>query len=468
MGGGTPSTPTLSVGDATADEGSAVTFPVTLSEAVTDDVTATWTASFGSNEEDAAAADLASTTGTLTIGGGDTEGTLTVTTAGDSTDEHDETFTVTLSGVSSNAQLASDPTATGTITDDDDPPSLSVADVSTPEASLLAAFEVTLSAESGKTVTVSFTASAETGDTAESPADFSGFAALGLIFNPGDLTVNQAVVVVDDSIVEPDETFTVTLSNVMNAVISDATATGTITNDDTADTTCTLNTGDLWCGVVTVGDLSSGEYGFAFLSGTQVGDLTDNSGDRIFRIGTASHAVYRVAASSFGLSFGVTRTTPDNVQSSGLHDDDRARLHLHVDGHSASFAFSDAVIRGTLGYEWSGASLDWSSTVSVTLRVREPTPPDAPTEFTAGVGNTQVALAWKAPASDSGVTGHEFRHKTDGDYPETWTAIADSGPDETNEDSFTVTGLTNEVAHTFELHAVNTAGGGRRGGRRGR
>ena len=140
VGGGTPSTPTLSVGDASGNEGGAVTFPVTLSEAVTDDVTATWTASFGSNEEDAAAEDLASTTGTLTIGGGETAGTLTVTTAGDSTDEHDETFTVTLSGVSSNAQLATDPTATGTITDDDDPPTLSVADVSTSEASLLACF----------------------------------------------------------------------------------------------------------------------------------------------------------------------------------------------------------------------------------------------------------------------------------------------------------------------------------------
>ena len=177
VGGGT--TPTLSVGDASATEGGTMTFPVTLSEAVTDDVTATWTASFGSNEEDAAAADLASTTGTLTIGGGDTAGTFTVTAAGDTTDEHDETFTVTLSEVSSNAQLATDPTATGTITDDDDPPSLSVADVSTSEASLLAAFVVTLSAESGKTVTVSFTASAETGDTAESPADFSGFARWG-------------------------------------------------------------------------------------------------------------------------------------------------------------------------------------------------------------------------------------------------------------------------------------------------
>ena len=76
------------------------------------------------------------------------------------------------------------------------------------------------------------------------------------------------------------------------------------------------------------------------------------------------------------------------------------------------------------------------------------------------MGDTQVTLAWKAAALDSGVTGHEFRYKTDADYPMTWTAIADSGPDETNEDSFTVTGLTNEEAHTFELRAVNTAGGG--------
>ena len=52
------------------------------------------------------------------------------------------------------------------------------------------------------------------------------------------------------------------------------------------------------------------------------------------------------------------------------------------------------------------------------------------------------------------MTGHEFRYKTDADYPMTWTAIADSGPDETNEDSFTVTGLTNGTAYTFELRAV--------------
>ena len=85
-------------------------------------------------------------------------------------------------------------------------------------------------------------------------------------------------------------------------------------------------------------------------------------------------------------------------------------------------------------------------------------PPAAPTGFTAAVGDAQVALAWAAPAADSGVTGHEFRYKTSGDYPDDWTPIPNSAPDEANEAAFTVTMLTNEAAHTFELRAVSAGG----------
>ncbi len=310
---GTPSNPTLSVADASATEGGTMTFPVTLSEAATDDVTATWTASFGSNEENAAAADLASTTGTLTIGMGETTGTFTVSTEGDSTDEHDETFTVTLSDPS-NAELATDPTATGTITDDDDPPMLSVEyDVSISESSGFVSFPVLITPVSGKTVTVTLTASVESGDTAESPADFTAESHM-LTFNPGDVRVSTTFRTVNDSIVEPDETFTVTLSNATNAVLaSDPTAKATITNDDT---------------------------------------------------------------------------------------------------------------------------------------------PAAPTDFTATAGDAQVALVWKALASDSGVTGYEYRYKTSGEYLFFWNAISNSAPDEANEDAFTVTGLTNGTDYTFELRAV--------------
>ena len=108
--------PELSVANAAAAEGDDVTFTVTLSPAATEDVTATWTASIGSGDT-AVAADLGSTTtGTLTFTAGDTEERFTVATAEDELDEENETFTVTLSSPSSNAMLATDPTATGTIT----------------------------------------------------------------------------------------------------------------------------------------------------------------------------------------------------------------------------------------------------------------------------------------------------------------------------------------------------------------
>ena len=80
-----------------------------------------------------------------------------------------------------------------------------------------------------------------------------------------------------------------------------------------------------------------------------------------------------------------------------------------------------------------------------------------PTNFTAAVGNAQVTLSWDTPPT--GVTGHEFRYKTGaGSYPASFTSIANSGVGGTNATSFTVGSLTNEVAHTFELRAVNNAG----------
>ena len=85
--------------------------------------------------------------------------------------------------------------------------------------------------------------------------------------------------------------------------------------------------------------------------------------------------------------------------------------------------------------------------------------PDAPTSFEAKVGNAQVTLTWDAPASGADITRHEFRYKTgSGSYPTNFMQIASSAPSETNEASFTVDSLTNELVHTFELRAVNTSG----------
>ena len=99
------------------------------------------------------------------------------------------------------------------------------------------------------------------------------------------------------------------------------------------------------------------------------------------------------------------------------------------------------------------------------LRFRSGAPPRWPRRpcrrtFTAAPGNAEVTLAWDAPASDSGVTRHDFRYKTDGSYPVTWTQIAGSGVGGANEAGYTVPNLTNETEHTFELRAVNAGGGG--------
>ena len=113
--------PTLSIGNASGAEGSITLFPLTLSAAASGDVTVTCTASFESGDT-AAAADLAALVSPATIQAGSTTGQCATVFAQDTIDENNETFTVTLSGVSSNAQLAADPTAKGTILDDDDPP----------------------------------------------------------------------------------------------------------------------------------------------------------------------------------------------------------------------------------------------------------------------------------------------------------------------------------------------------------
>ena len=220
---------------------------------------------------------------------------------------------------------------------------------------------------------------------------------------------------------------------------------------------CTLNTGDLWCGVVTVGTSSDG-VGFVAAeteTDTDVGALTDNNGDQTITIGSDSYTIPSLLVLS-GARAGTLAITLDK----SFPTDDVNTLEFYTDIGTKTFKVSEATAYPTgYGYFWADSDLTWSDGgPNVTLRLRAT--PDAPTNFTAKVGDTQVALGWDAAASDSGVTGHEFRYKTDGDYPLTWTAIADSGPGETNESSFTVTGLTNEVAHTFELHAVNAAGAG--------
>ena len=74
-----------------------------------------------------------------------------------------------------------------------------------------------------------------------------------------------------------------------------------------------------------------------------------------------------------------------------------------------------------------------------------------PQNLTAAPGDGQVTLSWDAPPTGSGVTKHQYRFKTTGNYIDDWEDIPNSAEDAANEAGYTVTGLTNEVAHTFQL-----------------
>ena len=175
------------------------------------------------------------TAGTLTFNPGDRAKTITVTVNGDDLDEPDETVVVELSNPT-NATIST-AVGTGTITDDDDAPTLSITSPSVAEGddgeTATLSFEVTLSAASGQTVTVNF---AEGDGTATAGTDYTALTAGTLTFNPGDRAKTITVTVTGDDIDEPDETVVIALSNAVNATISTATGTGKITDDDATPT----------------------------------------------------------------------------------------------------------------------------------------------------------------------------------------------------------------------------------------
>ncbi|MBL8152514.1 MAG: hypothetical protein JNN15_21575, partial [Blastocatellia bacterium] len=123
-------------------------------------------------------------------------------------------------------------TGTGTITNDDPIPSLSINNATVTEGNsgtVNAVFTVSISNPSFQPVTVMF---ATANGTATAGSDYT--ATTGTLTFPANSTASQtiSVPVIGDLLVEPDETFTVTLSNPTNATIATGQGTGTITNDD--------------------------------------------------------------------------------------------------------------------------------------------------------------------------------------------------------------------------------------------
>ena len=217
--------PAVSVSDASAAEGDAVAFTVSLSAASSRQVTVQYATSGGTATS---GTDFTAESGTLTFAANETTKTVSVATTDDSVEEEDETFTLTLSSPA-NATLG-DATATGTINDDDETlPALSVSDASAAEGDAVA-FTVSLSPAPVEQVTVQYTTS---GGTATSGTDFTAESGT-LTFAASETSKTVGIATTEDTMDEDDETFTLTLSSPANATLADGTATGTILDDDDA------------------------------------------------------------------------------------------------------------------------------------------------------------------------------------------------------------------------------------------
>ncbi|MCA9563647.1 MAG: hypothetical protein KC561_09170, partial [Myxococcales bacterium] len=169
--------PVLVVNDIQVNEGDSgtptATFTVNLTNgsgqalASVQDVTLDWATVAGTATQ---GSDFTGASGQLTISAGQTSGTIEVNLISDTTDENDETFTLDISNVD-NASPSS-LSATATILDDDEPPTISVLDASLTEGNSGTAnmtFTLQLSEFSGRPISVAY---ATSGGTATSGTDF--------------------------------------------------------------------------------------------------------------------------------------------------------------------------------------------------------------------------------------------------------------------------------------------------------
>lgn len=223
-------TPRLVISELTVNEGvGAAAVVVTMNGVSNTPVTVDVSTADGTAVKDK---DYTASKGSITWSPGESgDKTFSVPIIDDDADEPDETFTVTLA----NAQngIIETGTAQVTITDNDDAPTIAIANVTVTEAAGKATFSATLTGKSAADVTVTY-------------ATNSGTATAGADFTPtngtltwkagesGDKTID--VTILEDIIDEPDEKFTLTLSNPSNATLSVNEATATITDNDNPPT----------------------------------------------------------------------------------------------------------------------------------------------------------------------------------------------------------------------------------------
>ena len=191
--------------------------------------------------------------------------------------------------------------------------------------------------------------------------------------------------------------------------VSTGTYTLSVSDVETEEEPCTLNDGDFWCGVVTVGPILSGTntigHGYIEFSGISGGSF---EGETEFTVGSNNYTFEGIYVSSTGGTTGAL-----NFKTVALFsDDDKEALELHidVDGTSSTRAISDAVSGVATGLIlWTSAGLDWSLATTVTARLRTP-PSDDPVDDCPGDTTTtcEVDVGGSATGNIETVTDRDW------------------------------------------------------------
>jgi hypothetical protein len=251
--------------------------------------------------------------GTITVPAGVTSFTVTVPTLGDSIDEADETYTLSVGGV----------TALGTVLDDDAAPTISTVSAATQTEGTSLVHTVTLSNASSSATTFAYSlggGSATGGGVDYSDASFSN----GVTLSGGVLTVPAGVT-----------SFTVTVPTTFDTIdegtaedytlsVGGVAATGTITDDDSAPAVLSVGAatqveGTALVHTVTLGNASSTATTFAYSlgGGSATGGGVDYSSATFSNGVTLSGGVLTVPAgvTSFTVTVPTTLDTIDEGAS---------------------------------------------------------------------------------------------------------------------------------------------------------
>lgn len=238
--------PELSIADTSASEADGnANFTVSLNPASSSSVSINYRTVDGSAN---AGQDYVATSGVLTFEAGATTKVLTVGLIDDQANEAQEAFDVVLSSVSGAVSVRTD--ARGVIDDNDSAPTIAINNVTVGESSGSARLSLTLSQASSSSIRVTYQTAP---GSAAVGTDFSSRTG-DLYFSPGAVLRYLDIPIADDSSEETDESFSVQLSNAVNATLAATNATITIVDNDDPAAAPELSVSDL---VVTEGDSGS-------------------------------------------------------------------------------------------------------------------------------------------------------------------------------------------------------------------